>query len=479
MQDIFLSYATQDRDRLTPLVDVLEAQGWTVFWDHRSIKVSEDWHDVVGAAIQQCPCVIVVWSEASVTSRWVKEEALIARDRGVLYPVRIDLVAPPFGFTTIQAADFMGWEGEAAHQGLIDLQEQLAVRLNLRPVAESVSEVVLQPNLQQETRTVSQPQNLVGLTAEPARTFTIGNGFKVIGLFAVLLAVGWMGYQLIIRAVAPDRVQEAEPQVILGYVSERKLLPFEPKMVEIKGGEFQMGCDHERDGKCDDDELPLHKVTVPTFRMSETEVTVGQYLACVDAGVCPESEWREKGSDYHIETGKNDRYKKMGDALTGSNYPIVGVSWNNANTYVAWLSEQTGEKYRLPTEAEWEYATRAGKSTTYSWGNFIGKNNVNCAGDLCGDSYQYTSPVDSFSANPFDLKDIHGNVWEWVKDCKKNYNDTPIDGSAVQGCDADALRVLRGGSWDDGPIYLRSANRFYDDPDYRSSDVGFRAAKTN
>ena len=477
MQDIFLSYATQDRDRLTPLVDVLEAQGWTVFWDHRSIKVSEDWHDVVGAAIQQCSCVIVVWSEASVTSRWVKEEALIARDRGVLYPVRIDLVAPPFGFTTIQAADFMGWEGEAAHQGLIDLQEQLAVRLNLRPVEELAPEVVQQTKLKKESTAVLWPQNIAGLTAERTKPFTLGGGFKVTALFTILLVIGWVSYQLITanRSISLNLAYEVDQKA----VSERKLLPFEPKMVKIKAGEFQMGCDPERDGKCNDNELPLHKVTVPSFWMSEAEVTVGQYLTCVDAGACPEPEWREKGGDYHIETGKNDLYKKMGGALTGINYPIVGVSWNNANTYVAWLREQTGEQYRLPTEAEWEYVSRAGKETTYSWGDFIGKNNANCADDLCGDSYKYTSPVDTFSANPFGLKDMYGNVWEWVEDCKKSYNDTLADGSAVQGCETGVPRVLRGGSWYITPEALRSASRYSNFPSYRNITVGFRAARAN
>ena len=258
---------------------------------------------------------------------------------------------------------------------------------------------------------------------------------------------------------------------------------FEPKMLEIKRGIFLMGCDPKRDdveGGCLDREKPLHKVTVQTFWLSETEVTVAQYQACVDAGDCPEPEWREKGSDYHIETGSSDLYKRMGDALTGENYPVVGVSWNNARAYVAWLSKETGGKYRLPTEAEWEYAARASTDTAYPWGNSIGENKANCSGDLCGDSYQYTSPVGSFSANPFGLKDMNGNVWEWVEDCwRGDYKGAPANGKARTDCGADASRVLRGGSWSYGPRDLRSADRNYDNPGSRYYNVGFRAARTN
>ncbi|UOG91463.1 MAG: formylglycine-generating enzyme family protein [Candidatus Thiothrix sulfatifontis] len=152
----------------------------------------------------------------------------------------------------------------------------------------------------------------------------------------------------------------------------------------MPAGKFTMGCDPKRDdveGGCSDDEKPAHEVNVPTFWLSETEVTVGQYMACVKAGACPEPAWQEKGGEYNTTTGTNDLYKKMGAALTGDNYPIVGVSWQNAQAYVQWLSKQTSKKYRLPTEAEWEYAARAGTDMAYSWGNSIGKNNANCYKD--------------------------------------------------------------------------------------------------
>ncbi|WP_207252824.1 formylglycine-generating enzyme family protein [Thiothrix fructosivorans] len=245
-----------------------------------------------------------------------------------------------------------------------------------------------------------------------------------------------------------------------------------PTMVKINGGKFTMGCDSEREDGCLANEKPAHEVNVLTFWMSKTEVTVRQYMVCVNTGACPKPQWQEKNAPSY--------YKAMGEALIGDNYPIVGVSQPNAIAYVQWLSQQTTKKYRLPTEAEWEYAARAGTNTAYSWGNGIGKNNANCSGDLCGDKFNYTSPVGSFAENPFGLYDMHGNVNEWMEDCwKDNYNDAPVDGNARQGCRMNASGVLRGGAWFYEPQWLRSASRNGYPLDFRINFVGFRIASTN
>jgi formylglycine-generating enzyme required for sulfatase activity len=155
------------------------------------------------------------------------------------------------------------------------------------------------------------------------------------------------------------------------------------------------------------------------------------------------------------------------------------VNWDDAQQYVAWLSQTTGKPYRLLTEAEYEYATRAGTTTEYPWGDDIGKNNANCDG--CGSQQDntQTAPVGSFAANGFGLHDMAGNVWEWVEDCyHPNYQDIPADGSAWTSADC-ANRVARGGSWHDTPVNLRSANRHWNSsPDDRDDGVGFRVART-
>jgi formylglycine-generating enzyme required for sulfatase activity len=165
-------------------------------------------------------------------------------------------------------------------------------------------------------------------------------------------------------------------------------------------------------------------------------------------------------------------------------HPVVCVSWNDAQAYIAWLARKTGKAYRLLTEAEREYATRAqtrlGTTTAYPWGNEVGRNNANCDG--CGSRWdnKSTAPVGSFKANAFGLDDMNGNAWEWVQDCydAKAYEngETPTDGRAyeVAGCSA---RALRGGSWNDDPRYARSANRDWVTADGRGGYVGFRLAR--
>ena len=159
--------------------------------------------------------------------------------------------------------------------------------------------------------------------------------------------------------------------------------------------------------------------------------------------------------------------------------PVINVNWNEAQAYAAWLSAQTGNTYRLPSEAEWEYAARAGMTTTYSWDNEIGENRANCVG--CGSEWdnRQTAPVGSFAANAFGLFDMHGNVWEWVEDCYVNtYTDAPSDGSArTSGCGANVRAVVRGGSWSSLPRSLRSANRGSSSPSDRINTDGFRLVR--
>ncbi|MCK5897255.1 MAG: SUMF1/EgtB/PvdO family nonheme iron enzyme, partial [Cocleimonas sp.] len=200
-----------------------------------------------------------------------------------------------------------------------------------------------------------------------------------------------------------------------------------PQTVRIPAGSFTMGCVGNRDnveGGCDNDEKPPHSVSIRAFRMTKYEITVGQYLQCVKAKDCRVPEWKQRGSQYNIVTGSDNHYKKMGVALTGGNYPIVGISWNDATAYARWLKRTTGKPWRLPSEAEWEVAARGGdNSKAYPWGNRASHNQANygkyacCDGLKLGkDQWFYTAPVGRFPANGYGLHDMHGNVWEWVQD---------------------------------------------------------------
>ncbi len=156
------------------------------------------------------------------------------------------------------------------------------------------------------------------------------------------------------------------------------------------------------------------------------------------------------------------------------NQPVIDISWLDAVAYTEWLSKQTGQIYRLPTEAEWEYAARGGESTAYWWGNEIGQNNAACNG--CGSQWdnKQTAPVGSFSANKYGLYDVHGNVWEWT--CSfyvEHYNGTE------NYCESnnDGVRVLRGGAWNSSPNILRSALRIRHNVDDAYHTFGFRVVR--
>ena len=228
-----------------------------------------------------------------------------------------------------------------------------------------------------------------------------------------------------------------------------------PAMVVLPTGRFRMGSPSGEAGR-DSDEGPVRMVNISQrIAMGRYEVTFAEYDRFVAA-----------------TSGR-----RPGDRGWGrGSRPVINVSQEDAQAYATWLSAQTGKTYRLPTEAEWEYAARAGTTTTYSWGNKIGRNRANCDG--CGSEWddEQTAPVGRFAANGFGLFDMHGNVWEWVEDCwHGNYEGAPTDGSAwTSGCVSDVRAVVRGGSWADDPRRLRAANRYWLRPSARSSGLGFR-----
>ena len=212
-----------------------------------------------------------------------------------------------------------------------------------------------------------------------------------------------------------------------------------PEMVLIPSGTFRMGCLSGGDD-CSGGERPVHEVSIQSFALSKHEVTFAEWDACTAAGGCGDYRPDDEG------WGRGSR-------------PVINVLWEEAQSFVAWLSDVTGHAYRLPTEAEWEYAARAGTETKYSWGNEIGNNRANC--QQCGSLWdsEMTAPVGSFAANAFGLHDMHGNVWEWVEDCwNDGYEGAPSDGSAWLNEDCDR-RVLRGGTWYFGAWMMYSAKR--------------------
>jgi formylglycine-generating enzyme required for sulfatase activity len=231
-----------------------------------------------------------------------------------------------------------------------------------------------------------------------------------------------------------------------------------PEMIVIPAGEFTMGsAATEKDRS--EDEGPTHQVTIAkAFAVAKFDVTFAEWDACADHGGCE---------------------PRIGDQGWGrGRRPVINVSLDDAQRYVKWLSRLTGKDYRLLTEAEWEYAARAGTTTAYYWGDEIGKGNANCGG--CDSEWggRQTSPVGSFKPNAFGLYDMAGNVLQWVQDCyHEDYKEAPADGSAWTSGDC-SRRVVRGGSWLSSPRDLRSAFRFRYAAGYRLNNLGFRVGRT-
>ena len=228
-----------------------------------------------------------------------------------------------------------------------------------------------------------------------------------------------------------------------------------PEMVVIPAGSFRMGG---LGGWRYGDEKPGHRVTIPRpFAVGKYEVTQAKWRAVM---------------------GSNP------SSFKGDHNPVERVGWNDAQDFVRRLGAKTGKQYRLLTEAEWEYAARAGTTTPFQFGATISTDQANYDGNYTyggggkGVYRKKTVPVGSFPANAFGLHDMHGNVWEWVEDCyRTNYSGAPSDGGAVTGPDS-CRRVLRGGSWGDAPWVLRSTGRGRSRTDIRRGNNGFRIART-
>jgi formylglycine-generating enzyme required for sulfatase activity len=236
------------------------------------------------------------------------------------------------------------------------------------------------------------------------------------------------------------------------------------EMVSIPSGKFLMGSP-DKEAQRIKNESPQHSVTVATFFLGKFAVT--------------QSQWKVVAGFPKV----NIDLKPDPSNFKGAKRPVEQVSWDDAVEFCARLSKQTGRKYRLPSEAEWEYACRAGTTTPFHFGKTITTDLANYDGNYTygsGSKGQYrnqTTDIGSFPANAFGLYDMHGNVWEWCEDTwHENYNGAPIDGSAwLNSNNNNRSRLLRGGSWVNDPEYCRCAFRSFSDSDVRNSNiVGFR-----
>ncbi len=432
MADIFISYSQKDRRRVKPLVDALTAEGYQVWWD-LDIRAGESFDELIETTLEEVRCVVTVWSQHAVASKWVRRESAWAQGHEKFVSIRIDEeIELPVRFYDVHTLSLVGWEGArdaAAFQAL------LADIAKTGGPSSSLPDPSPPPDpepIPDDTAPIP-PQTGTPTPSVPSSSEQTKGSLASLTVFHDILKDGSQG----------------------------------PAMVVIPGGSFQIGSPADEPGRYDD-EGPVHGVNLRPFAIGRTQVTFAQY------------------DRFALATGR----RKPDDRGWGrGERPVIDVSWKDATEYAAWLSVETGRTYRLPTEAEWEYAARAGTSTPFWTGDCIHTDQANYNGNYdyndcsaeTGIYRQRTVPAGSLPANPWGLHEIAGNVWEWTQDCwHSSYQGAPPDGSAwgEENGGNCARRVLRGGAWIINPRILRSANRSWLTADGANDYVGIRLART-
>jgi len=461
LSDIFISYASADRPRVKPLVEALSKRGWSIWWD-RTILPGQKWDQVIGAALDEARCVIVLWSRDSVQSDWVLTEADDARQRGILVPALIDDVKIPLAFRRIQAANLVNWTSASVSAEFDELvraveailshgtgpspetpapTEALALEglLRLNPAASATSgepHIEIGPTVSGGLKVEAGEATPTAASAGSRRT-PVGTGTAALMLRAFFKQQGWSSYltgAVVLVALVGSlaqylanhhRVSEApahEPAVAQSVpaAGQKWKNPIDGlTYVWIPPGKFRMGCS-PGDDECNDDEKPPREVQIENgFWLGQTEVT--------------QAAWKK--------IMKDNPSQFQGDQL-----PVESVDRNQANAYCKAVGG------RLPTEKEWEYAARGGTtSARYGELDAVAWYDSNSGGT--------THPVGLKQPNAFGLYDMLGNVWEWTAD---NYDD------------AGKYKVLRGGSWRNDPRFVRVSFRNRLGPSDRGNFLGFR-----
>lgn len=318
-------------------------------------------------------------------------------------------------------------------------------------------------------------------------SITLGHLFVV----AIFIGVCWWLYEggIVDNSPLPTLPENLEAEktnlsaalverkrTLVSELGERAIWDCEhcPVLVKIPSGEFMMGGNQGAADTASENQ-PQHSVSVKGFALAAFELTIEEFAIFNDA-----SGYNATGDGCFGFLGKSQSLNWRDTRFPQTpSQPVTCVSWSDAHAYVQWLSRTTGEPYRLPSEAEWEYAARAESTTSYSWGDEVGNNQANCSNCASVWDFKQTAPVGSFLPNAFGLYDMHGNVWEFVQDCwKDSYDQTPVDGSAsASNCSSNSAIVIRGGSWADNSNKIFSSFRYGYPRAFRSHTDGIRIAR--
>jgi formylglycine-generating enzyme required for sulfatase activity len=463
--DVFISLSSADQATGDAVRAALEARGIRCWMAPLDIAPGAEWAGSIIDAINSARCVVLVFSSRANASVYVHSEVERALHRRIpIIRLRIEDVPPSKELELYLSR--VHW---------LDAFTPPLDR-HLGRLAAAVRSI-LDKSGAEGTKRQAEAAPADSVTGKDTRRSGGGRQaaripVKAIGYAAgaiLLVMLGAVGSGQLPKLVAwldsPDSAADKKATASREPGQIFRDCPDCAEMVVIPSGSFTMGSPASEKERFDD-EGPQHPVTVMAFALGKYDVTFAQWDACVADGGC-------------------NAYRPSDQGWGRGNRPVINVSWDDARSYVAWLNRKAGiatgsgsGPYRLPSEAEWEYAARAGTVTSRYWGDVIGRGNADCDG--CGSQWddKQTAPVGSFPSNAWGLYDMLGNVWQWTADCwNENYTGAPSDGSAwtTGNC---GWRVVRGGSWSLNPRYLRSAVRDGNDTGNRLNFAGFRLART-
>ncbi|MEM9374645.1 MAG: SUMF1/EgtB/PvdO family nonheme iron enzyme [Pseudomonadota bacterium] len=416
MADVFLSYKREDEQKAHKILQALEGQGISVWWDQRLTPKSH-WDKLIETEISKAKAVLVLWSSHSSDSDWVRAEANYAIENDKLVQARFDDRRPPLLFAMRQYADLQDWSGDSSEPVFVKLLYWISLLLGRDAPTSDPRIDVIRSRYEQSKPSLSPD-------------FVSGD--------------------------ENDRFASAadiKPDAMAGTTFRDA--PWSPLLSVIPAGEFNMG---NVSGPGRESELPVHKVAF------ERPFAIGVYPTTF-------LEW-----DIGLNSGKLS-YSPKDMGWGRGDRPVIHVSFEDVVGFIEWLSFETGNRYRLPSEAEWEYACRAGTTTPFFSGDQL-KRNASSTDSATSHAARSTQPVGQIGPNAYGLYDMHGNVWEWVADTwVPNYEGAPSDGSPRASDSLNADKVIRGGSWGFSDNWLRSSARDAAPVGSRLHNLGFRVVR--
>ena len=513
---IFITYSSKDQKVARTICAALENRGLSCWISSRNVKPGQNFQEQIFEAIHAAKIMVLVFTANANNSNEIKKElALASQNNLVVIPVRVEDVIPSGAFAyelaTRQWIDmFDDWENS-----ITTLVELIASTIDEhsshdRAVAAPERSTVGALDEAPTRRKVGRLSNRALLMAAIFGVVLVGSvGVWVADIYRPLVSPVPTPVQPpttttvptsplpvqpstpkqapVPSAPMPPTVAPAQPAatpfpIVIAALSpehERALKPKDtfkecdkcPEMIVVPAGSFMMGSPANELNR-NHNEGPQHGVTFARqFSVGEFALTFDEWDACVADGGC-------------------DGYQPDDQGWGRGRQPVINVSWADAKAYVAWLAKKTGKPYRLLSEAEREYVTRAGTKTSFWWGSSISSSQANYDGNYTygngvkGEYRGRTVPADSFAPNPWGLYQVHGNVWDWTEDCfhvdyaEGRLNGGPPGDGAAWTSDDCSLRVVRGGSWVVGPQSLRAASRSGYTTDDRRAGDGVRVART-